>query len=76
MLKLAVLILPGIFCCDSLHDIPVLGHLAIFYSPEIIEGCGSAAKRSFGYSQNIKPFDLFFDVIVVVSSAGVNVTPL
>jgi hypothetical protein len=52
-LKLAILILPGIFSGDGLHDIPVLSHLAILYSPEIIEGCGSTAKRSFGYSQNV-----------------------
>ena len=72
-LKLAVLILPGIFRCDGLHDIPMLSYLAILYSPEIIEGCGSAAKRSFAFSvspvanvlMSASAFSLF---VMIVSS--------
>jgi hypothetical protein len=48
----------------------VLSHLAILYSPEIIEGCGSAAKRSFGYSQNVVALskDLMSSIIDYLNS--------
>ena len=51
--ELAVLVCPGAFLCNRLHNIPMLGDLTVLNTPKIIVGSGSAAEGTFGNSKNV-----------------------
>ena len=52
-LEFAILILPSLFGSNGLHDVQVLGDLAVFNAPQIIVGSGSAAEGSLGNRQHV-----------------------